>query len=153
MILWHGVALHCMEWRGIIPYGVAWHGGQDVAWYGTRLHCTGCMAFLCMSWCGIAWHGLAVLIVHTHCCWDSRFGVLPRRAITLFHMYFVFRLVFVFSYLVVFVFVLQRMCFSSLSDLSSNFPPGKPSINFLDHMYRYCIIIVQAHVQKERKNM
>ena len=73
--------------------------------------------------------------------------------------------VFVFSYLVVFVFVLQRMCFSSLSDLSSNFPPGKPSINFLDHMYRYCIIMahctlfflnmclyqVQAHVQKERK--
>ena len=50
--------------------------------------------------------------------------------------------VFVFSYLVVFVFVLQRMWFFSLSDLSSNFPPGKPSINFLDHMYRYCIIMV-----------
>ena len=89
LILWHGVALHCMEWRGIIPYGVAWHGGQDVAWYGTRLHCTGCMAFLCMSWCGIAWHGLAVLIVHTHCCWDSRFGVHPRRAITLLYIYVV----------------------------------------------------------------
>ena len=39
-------------------YGVAWHGGHDVAWYGNGLHCIGCMALHYMSWCGIAWHGL-----------------------------------------------------------------------------------------------
>ena len=37
---------------------------------------------LVMVWHSIAW--FAVLFVHEHCCWDSRFGVLPRRAITLF---------------------------------------------------------------------
>ena len=62
-VTWHAVALHCTEWHAMVLNGVTYHGGHDVACYGTRLHCTGCMAFLCMSWCGIAWHGLAVLIV------------------------------------------------------------------------------------------
>ena len=72
-----------MAWGGIALHGMARYG---VAWNGTGLHCTGCtcMVLHFMSWCDIAWHGLAVLIVHTHCCWVSRFGVLPRRAITLF---------------------------------------------------------------------
>ena len=72
----------CMAWGGIALHGMARYG---VAWNGTGLHCTGCtcMVLHFMSWCDIAWHGLAVLIVHTHCCWVSRFGVLPRRAITL----------------------------------------------------------------------
>ena len=26
------------------------------------------MALHCMSWFGIAWHGLDVLIIETHCC-------------------------------------------------------------------------------------
>ena len=84
-VIRHDVALHCIEWHAMLLDGVVWHGGHDVAWYGTRLHCTGCMALHCISWCDIAWHDLAVLIIHIHCCWDSRFGVLPRRAITLLH--------------------------------------------------------------------
>ena len=80
-VSWCFKALHCIEWRGMVLDGVAWH---DITWYSTGLHCTGCMALHCMSLCDIAWHGLDVVIVHTHCCWDSRFGVLPRRAITLF---------------------------------------------------------------------
>jgi hypothetical protein len=45
--------LHGMAW-----YGVAWHRGHDVEWYGNGLHCIACMALHYMSWCGIAWHGL-----------------------------------------------------------------------------------------------
>ena len=76
----------CMAWGGIALHGMARYG---VAWNGTGLHCTGCtcMVLHFMSWCDIAWHGLAVLIVHTHCCWDSCFGVLPQRAITLFQRF------------------------------------------------------------------
>ena len=94
-IAWHDVTWRCMvwycisnEWRCMAWGGIALHGmaRYGVAWNGTGLHCTGCtcMVLHFMSWCDIAWHGLAVLIVHTHCCWVSRFGVLPRRAITLF---------------------------------------------------------------------
>ena len=78
-VIWYVVALHCIEWHAMLLDGGAWHGGHDVAWYGTRLHCTGCMALHCISLRDIAWHDLAVLIIHTHCCWDSHFGVLPQR--------------------------------------------------------------------------
>ena len=64
-VIRHAVALHCIEWHAMLLDGVVWHGGHDVAWYGTRLHCTGCMALHCISWCDIAWHDLAVLIIHT----------------------------------------------------------------------------------------
>ena len=47
-----GIALH-----GMARHVVAWHGRHDVSWYGAGLHCTGCMAFLCMSWCSMAWFG------------------------------------------------------------------------------------------------
>ena len=52
-IAWCVIALHGMAW-----YGVAWHRGHDVEWYGNGLHCIACMALHYMSWCGIAWHGL-----------------------------------------------------------------------------------------------
>ena len=95
-IAWHDVTWRCMvwycisnEWRCMAWGGIALHGmaRYGVAWNGTGLHCTGCMVLHFMSWCDIAWHGLAVLIVHTHCCWDSCFGVLPQRAITLFQRF------------------------------------------------------------------
>ena len=86
-VVLHGVSLHCMvchciAWNCVVWCCMAWWSWCCMVWQRIALHRLYGVALYVMVWHSIAW--FAVLFVHEHCCWDSRFGVLPRRAITLF---------------------------------------------------------------------
>ena len=74
---------HCIAWNGVVWCCMAWWSWCCMVWQRIALHRLYGVALYVMVWHSIAW--FAVLFVHEHCCWDSRFGVLPRRAITLFY--------------------------------------------------------------------
>ena len=76
---------HCIAWNGVVWCCMAWWSWCCMVWQRIALHRLYGVALYVMVWHSIAW--FAVLFVHEHCCWDSRFGVLPRRAITLFIHY------------------------------------------------------------------
>ena len=61
--MWHGVALNCMEWRGMLL-----HGMVGMMFHGMAPDCIAQVVWRSFVCHGVAWHGLAVLIVHTHCC-------------------------------------------------------------------------------------
>ena len=74
---------HCIAWNGVVWCCMAWWSWCCMVWQRIALHMLYGVALYVMVWHSMAW--FAVLFVHEHCCWDSRFGVLPRRAITLLH--------------------------------------------------------------------
>ena len=76
------IVCHCIARNGVVWCCMAWWSWCCMVWQRIALHRLYGVALYVMVWHSIAW--FAVLFVHEHCCWDSRFGVLPRRAITLF---------------------------------------------------------------------